>query len=529
MTEFNILIATELTDDAIALLQDADDVAFHIIDSALAIDVHSGLADAHGLIARDDIHIDSSLLDNAKNLKIIGRVGAGLSDLDIDAATERGVMVMNLPGVSAIAAGEHVIALMLALSRHLISAHNSLLDGSFDCYSSLGIQLYGKTMGIIGLGHVGKTVAQRCLAFGMNVLACDPYLEEDQTGDDRITLVSQNELLARSDFVSPHVPETANTYHLLNEAAVARMKPGACLINIAQGSVLDETALAQALKTGHLAGAAVDVYSSDPPNLSPLIGLENVVHTPHIAENTVEAAQDLSCRIAGQVLDALRGIDYRNVVNMPFVPGVEFEHILPYMVLAERMGTVLHVLARHPVRKLAVEYRGEELTGLTKPLTVALLKGLLTPVLGNKINYVNAPILARENDVQVAQTKGLEVGHYSNLVSCKAQLLDGEEIAMAGTLFDNKPHIVRVNEYGVDFVPEGHLLLMGSRDVPGVIGQVGMLLAENQVNIASWHTGRAEPGGNTLTVLTLDQPIPDAAFDGLCKLDFVRHARQTKI
>ena len=529
MPEFNILIATELTGEALTLLQTAEDAAIQTITPPSAVAVRAALADAHALIARDDILVDAALLDNAPELKIIARVGAGLSDLDVDAATERGIMVMNLPGVSAIAAGEHTIALMLALSRKLIAAHNSLLDGSFYHHPPLGTQLYGKTIGIIGLGHVGKTVARRCLAFGMNVLACDPYLEEDQTGDKRIILAGQKELLARSDFVSPHVPETPDTHHLLNDQTIAQMKPGACLINIAQGSVLDEIALAQALTDGHLACAAVDVFSSDPPGTSPLVGLDNVVHTPHIAENTVEAAQDLSSRIVRQVLDALRGVDYRNVVNMPFVPGVDFEHIRPYMVLAERIGTVLHVLARHPVRKLAVEYRGEELTGLTKPLTVALLTGLLAPVLGSKINYVNAPILASEHGIQVAQTKDLEIGHYSNLVSCKAQMPDGEEIAMAGTLFDYKPHIVRVNDYGIDFVPEGYLLLMGSRDIPGVIGQVGTLLAKNNLNIASWHTGRTEPGGNTLTVLTLDQPVPDAVFDALCKFDFVRHARQTKI
>ncbi|RMG82226.1 MAG: ACT domain-containing protein [Chloroflexi bacterium] len=308
------------------------------------------------------------------------------------------------------------------------------------------------------------------------------------------------------------------------------MKPGARLINTAHGHALDEAAVAQALKEGHLGGVAVDVYAEEPPYNSPLIGLTNVIHTPHIGDNTVEAREDLSCQIVGQILDALHGVDYRNIVNMPFLPGVDFESIRPYLTLAERIGHLLHVLARYPVRRVAVEYRGEEMNGLTKPLTVALLKGLLTPVLGDTVTYVNAPMLAAERGIQVTQAKGLKTVAYTNLVSAQVTLEDGEDIVMAGTLLDHKePHIVQINKYRLDFVPEGNLLLMGSYDKPGVIGRVGTLLAENNVNIASWHTGRAEPGGHTLTVLTLDQPLPEPVLEELQQQDFVRHAHMIEI
>jgi D-3-phosphoglycerate dehydrogenase / 2-oxoglutarate reductase len=272
------------------------------------------------------------------------------------------------------------------------------------------------------------------------------------------------------------------------------------------------------------------VYREEPPYHSPLVGLDNVIHTPHIGDNTVEATQDLSLQIVGQVLDALRGVDYRNVVNMPFVPGLDFETLRPYMTLAERLGNLVHALARFPIRRVAVEYRGDEMTGMVKPLTVALLKGILAPVLGESINYINAPMLAAERGIHVTQAKGLHTHDYASLVSCQATLEDGEEIIMAGTLLDRRvPHVVQINDYRMNFVPEGRLLILGSFDQPGVIGRVGTMMANNSINIASWYTGRATPGGHTLTVLALDEAIPDAVMQELQAQDYIRHAHQVEM
>ncbi|MBC8099032.1 MAG: phosphoglycerate dehydrogenase, partial [Armatimonadetes bacterium] len=476
--------------------------------------------------------LDAEVLDTAPLLKVIGRVSAGLNGIDIEAATARGIMVTHTPGVSAVAAGEHTLALMLALSRRLVVTHQALKEGWWllDRKQQAGTQLYGKTLGIIGFGRVGRVVASRGLAFGMTVLAYDPYLTEDHLGDERVLLVGLRQLLQRSDFVTLHVPTTPETRGMFSEDLIRQMKPGARLINTAFGGVLDEQAVASALKDGHLAGAAVDVYTAEPPYSSPLSGLENVVHTPHIAENTVEAGQELSQQIVTQVLSALRGTDYRNVVNLPFLPGVAFEEIRPYLELAERMGTLLHVLARRPVQRVAVDFRGDDMFGMVKPLTVALLKGWLTPELGAGVSYINAPVLAAERGITVTQIKGLKTAEYTNLVSCQFTLDDGEQILMAGALLDRKePHIVLINEYRMNFVPQGHLLLMGSFDKPGVIGKIGTLMATNALNIASWQTGRAQPGGHTLTVLTLDQAVPEAVLDELRTLDFVRHAHQVAL
>ncbi|PJF21099.1 MAG: phosphoglycerate dehydrogenase [Phototrophicales bacterium] len=528
---FHIVVATDITDESLAWLKEQPDVTVQQVPPALPA-VREAIKTAHAIIAREDLQLDSALLEQATELKLIARPATSISGVDVDFATKRGIIVMNAPGISALAAGEHTIMMMLALSRRLIQAHNGMRSGYWllDRKRQIGTQLAGKTLGIIGLGRVGKIVAHRALAFGMTVLACDPYLSEEQVGDDRIILCGMRDLLSRSDFVTLHVPLTSETHGMLNAERIRQMKPGARLINTADGKLLDEQAVVDALKDGHLAGVAVDVYAEEPPYNSPLVGLDNVIHTPHISDNTIEATQDLSIQIVQQMLDALRDVDYRNVVNLPFLPGMDFETIQPYLKLAERMGTLLHVLARHPVKRLAVEYRGEEGSGLVKPIAVAILKGLLMPILGDSVSYINAPVLAVERGIQVSQVKGLAVSEYTNLVSCQVTLEDGEDIFIAGTLLDRKvPHIIQINEYRMNFVPEGYLLLMGSYDKPGVIGRVGTLMANGDVNIASWHTGRAHPGGNTLTVLTLDSFIPEPVLEELRNLEFIRHAHQVQL
>ena len=528
MAEHTIVVATDLTDEGLALLRERDDL--NLIMSAPerpALREHLRAADA--LIAREDVTVDAALIAAAPRLRIIARVGTNLSNLDIEAATNRGVIVMNTPGANAIAVGELTIALMLALSRCIITAHVNLKEGWWPLgrKRDVGIELRGKTLGLVGLGRVGRVVAHRALAFGMTVLAYDPYVGEEQVDDKRILLVGLRELLERGDFISLHVPATSETRGMFDEAVIRQMKPGARLINTSTGSAIDEEAAARALQDGHLAGLGIDSYSEEPPYNSPLLGLDNVIHTPHIGDYTREATKDQSTLIAEQVLDALDGRDYRNVINMPLAPGRDFDEMRPYLQLAERIGTLQQGLARSPIRRVAVEYRGEEVSGMTKPLTVALLKGLLTPVLGEHVNYINAPILTAERGIQVAQAKGLKTGEYANLVSCQVIWEDGVEIVVSGTLLDRRePHIVQIDQYSVNFVPHGDLLIMGSYDLPGVIGRVGTMLAENNVNIASWHTARTRPGGNTLTILTLDHPIPHPLLEDLRRQEFVRHAVQ---
>jgi len=524
---YHILITTALTSEALDFLRRTPDVSVNIIPPERA-GLLRAIPEADALILRETVQADAELLAAAKRLKVIGRVGVGLSGVDIEAATERGVIVMNTPGTNAISTAEHTFGLILALCRGTISAHHDVLNGGWGREMHIGAELYGKTIGLIGIGRVGRRMAERAIAFGMDVLAYDPYVAEAQLADLRVKLVGLEELLRRSDIVSLHCAATPETRRIIDTEALSLMRPSAYVVNAAHGSLIDEAALAAALRGGRLAGAALDVFNQEPPDPNnPLIGLPNVIHTPHIGDATIEAQRDLSMQIVRQVYDALRGADYRNAVNMPFMPGRAFEAIAPYMRLAERIGALQHHMARGRIRRVAVEYKGEELDGLVKPLTVALLKGMLEPVVGEAVNYINAPLVAMERGIHVTQTKGLDVVDYTNLVSCQVHWEGGQHQVISGALFNRKePRIVQIDEYRTDFVPSGILLVFGSYDVPGIIGRVGTLFGENNINIAAWRTGRAEKGGQTLTVLTLDQPIPDALLEHFRTLDFVRPATQ---
>lgn len=526
-----ILIAAALSEAGLNLLRgEVGGLAQIVEPDQLA--KHPHLVTTEALVIRDEAEVNAALLEKMPKLRVIGRAGAGIAGIDVEAATRRGIIVMNTPGVNAISAAEYTFTLMLALARNLVQAHNALSSGVWKREQHIGAELYGKRLGLIGLGRVGREVARRAQAFGMNVQAYDPYVTEAQVHslELRVKLVGLAQLLADSDILSIHCATTPETIGLLNADTFSLMKQGALLINIAHGSIVDEDSLVTMLKNGRLGGAAIDVYAHEPITNSPLLSQPNVLHTPHLGDSTREAQRDLGLLIARQVLDALRGEDYRNVVNMPFVDGRPFEMIAPYLRLAERIGTLQHALARGPINRVMVEFKGQEFEGMVKPMTVALIRGLLIPILGeDTVNYINAPVLAHERNIFITQTKGLDSSDYSNLISCQVQW-SGQfagSTTMAGALFSRTdPHIVKINQYHSDFKPEGVLLVIGSYDRPGVIGRVGLLLSENNINIADWRTGRAELGGQTLSVATLDEPIPDELLETLRSQDYVRHANQ---
>jgi len=524
--KYTIAVATTLTNDALAVLQNAKDVDLKVVQADEKV-VRKALATADALLIRDDFPVDAGLLAEGKRLKIIGRVGVSLAGIDLEAATQRGVIVMNTPGANATAAAEYTFALLLALSRPLIASHAAVGAGKWERGQSNGVQLAGKTLGLIGLGRVGRRVAERAVAFGMNVLAADPYVAESQVNDLRVKLVSLDDVLIRADFISLHCAVTPETNQIIDARALSMIKPGVRIVNLDHGSLIDAAALAEALRSGRVAGAALDVFDTEPPSGSPLLQAQNVIHTPHLADATVEAQRDLSTQIVTQVLDALRGEDYRNAVNMPFMIGGDYEALEPYLRLAERVGALHHFMARGKIRRVAVEFKGDEISGLVKPLTVALLKGMLAPLLGDAVNYINAPVLAVERGIHVTQTKGLDVSDYRNLISCQVHWDGGGQMIIGGALFNQmEPRIIQMDTYRTDFVPEGTLLVFGSYDVPGVIGRVGTLLAQHTINIGGWRTGRAEKGGQTLTVVTVDQPLNEALLEEFRAQDFVRHATQ---
>jgi D-3-phosphoglycerate dehydrogenase len=471
-------------------------------------------------------------LERAARLKVVGRAGVGLDNVDLETATARGVIVMNTPGANAIATCEHTFAMILALCRKIPQADASLRRGEWARSRFLGAQLYRKTLGIIGLGRIGQQVAQRAQAFGMDVLGYDPYISADLAHELGVTLVSLDELLSRSDFITLHALLTPETRGLIGREALARVKPGARLINCARGELVDEAALVEALASGRLAGAALDVYSTEPPTDNPLLTLDNVVLTPHLGASTEEAQRDVSLQIVDQVLDALRGIGFRNAVNFPFVDGMVWRELRPYLDLAERIGALQTQLMPGRLKKVEIELRGPDVAGHAKALSVAVLKGLLTPMVGEQVNYINAPVLAAERGITVAQSDawaGLDGLDYPNLISCRVLGDQGERL-IAGTLFSREqPRIVQMDGFRVDASPTGIVLVMLSHDVPGVIGRVGTLLGEHGINIAEWRLGRDAPGGTALSFINLDNPIPPDVMARLMELKDIISARVVRL
>lgn len=522
---FRVVVATTLTESGLDLLRGEVGGLAQIVPPEQVL-THPALASAEAILIRDEVTVDQNLLDRAPHLKVIGRAGVGIAGIDMETATRRGIIVMNTPGINATSAAEYTFALLLALARHIVQAHNRLAAGAWERGILTGSQLAGKTLGLIGFGRVGSAVAKRAAAFGMKVFVYDPYVNEGQIQGAQVKLVGLSELLTSADIVSLHCAATPETYHLMNLEALTLMKPGALFINTAHGSMVDEQALLTVLESGRLGGAALDVFAQEPTRENRLLNHAKVLHTPHLGDNTYEAQHDLGMMIVQQVLDALRGTDYRNVVNMPIIDGQAFPTVLPYLKLAEGIGKLHYHLADGDIRRVMVEFKGEEFRNLIKPMTVALLKGLLAPIFGDRINYVNAPILAHERHIYVTQVKGLDSTDYTNLLSCQVQSTSGETV-VAGALFNHTdPHIVQIDQYRTDFPLEGTMLIIGSYDIPGVIGRVGLLLAENKVNIADWRTGRAARGGQTLSMATLDEPLPDGVLETLRAQDYIRHARQ---
>ncbi len=482
------------------------------------------------LIIRSSVRVDADLLATTSRLKVIGRAGVGLDNVDIDAASLGGVIVMNTPGANSIATAEHTLAMLLALCRSVPQADASLQAGQWARSQFLGVQLYRKTLGVVGLGRVGAQVARRAQAFGMTVVAFDPYISDDVARELKVTLVDWGELLARSDFITLHTALTPETRGLINAQALARMKPGARLVNCARGALVDEAALVDALRSGQVAGAALDVFADEPlPPDSPLRTLLNVVLTPHIAASTVEAQRDVGTQIVDQVLAALRGEDFRNAINMPVVDAGVFRVLSPYLLLAEKLGSLQMQLSEGRIKRVEVEFQGEEVAEHVKPLTVALLKGLLDPITDTPVNYISAPHLAMQRGISVSETRGLPTPNYANLLSCRVLWEEGERLVSGSLLGHEFPRVVQIDTFRIDAQPEGIILVMESMDVPGVIGRVGTLLGAHHINIAEWRLGRVAMGGQALSFINLDSPAPQDVLVGLVQLEGVTRVRQVRL
>ncbi len=457
-----------------------------------------------GVIVRSGAKITGKVIASAKKLKVIGRAGVGLDNVDVDAATEHGILVMNTPGGNTISTAEHTMSMMLALARNIPRADASIKQGKWERKNFMGVELFNKTLGIIGVGRIGTEVARRSAAFGMKVLGYDPYIRSESVSRLGMELVDLAELLKKSDFITVHVPLTGDTENLLSAEEFALMKKGLRLVNCARGGIVDEDALCLALKEGTVAGAALDAFDEEPPGDSPLLAFENVVATPHLGASTEEAQVGVSVDIAEQMLDYIKCGIVRNAVNLPFVEPETFEDLRPYFKLSEKMGALASQCIDGRIKQVRIFCSGEDIAEHSQMVTSALLKGLLSPVIKDNINYVNAPLMVQKRGIKVIESKSSQSEDYSNLLRIEVES-DKGKTEIEGTLFGRiDPRIVRIDRYRVEIAPEGDMLLCRHRDTPGIVGQVGMLLGEAGINIAAMTLGREKRGGNELTAVSMD-------------------------
>ena len=526
----HILITDDLSPQAVERLEAAGDADFDVVSRPTPEELREIIRSYDAIIIRSSVRVDADLVAAASQLKVIGRAGMGLDNVDIDAASLRGVIVMNTPGANTVATAEHTVAMLLALCRNVPQADASMRRGEWTRSQFTGVQLYRKTLGIVGLGRIGAQVARRIRAFGMSIIAFDPYISDEVARELNVTLVDLDELLARSDFITLHTALTPETQGLINATAIAHMKLGVRLVNCARGGLIDDVALVDALRSGHIAGAALDVFADEPlPSDSPLRGMPNVVLTPHIAASTIEAQRDVGTQIVDQVLAALRGEDFRNAVNMPVVDAGVFRMLRPYLRLAEKLGSLQMQLSEGRIKRVEVEFQGEEVSVHVKPLTVALLKGLLDPIIDTPVNYISAPHLAMQRGISVSETRGLSTPNYANLLSCRVLWDEGERLVSGSLLGREFPRVVQIDSFRIDAQPEGIALVMESIDVPGVIGRVGTLLGARGINIAEWRLGRFAPGREALAFINLDSPAPPAVLAELVQLQGVNRVRQVEL
>ena len=479
-----------------------------------------------GLAVRSATKVTRELLEAAPNLKVVGRAGIGVDNVDVTSATARGVVVMNTPFGNAITTAEHAIAMMFALARQIPEASASTKAGRWEKNRFLGVELFGKTLGLIGCGNIGSIVADRAAGLKMKVIAFDPFLSEQRAVELGVEKVELSELLERADFVSLHAPLTEQTRNILNRDRLFGMKKGARLINCARGGLVDEQALYEALKSGHLAGAALDVFETEPATESPLFALEKVVCTPHLGAATAEAQENVALQIADQMADYLLTGAVANAINMPSVTAEEAPRLKPYMELARLLGGMAGQLTAAQdgvLRAIRVEYEGAAAELNHKPLTAAALAGVLAPLMG-AVNMVNAPVLARQRGIEVAETVHERHGDYATLLRVTV-VSDRYERSVAGTLVgQGKPRLVEIKGIAVeaDFAP--HMLYVTNQDKPGFIGRFGMVLANAGLNIATLHLGRAEQGGDAICLVALDEPVPDPVLAEVRRLPLVVQA-----
>lgn len=516
-----VLIADQINEKGIDELKGVAEVVTNFtISKEELLDV---IKDFDAIIVRSRTKVTRDVIERANKLKIIARAGVGVDNVDVQAATERGVMVVNAPESTSITVAEHTIGLMLALSRKISIADSSVKDGKWEKSKFMGIELNGKTLGVIGMGRIGSQVVTRSKAFGMDTLVYDPYITEKSASELGVTVVDLDTLIKNSDVMTIHVPLTPETKYLIAKEQFEMMKENAIMINCARGGIINEDDLYEALSADKIRGAGLDVFEVEPPKDSPLLDLDNVVLTPHIAASTSEAQRDAAIIVANEIKKVFEGSAPKNVINMPVLDPETFRQIKPYFRLIEKIGKFMIQTAKGNINELDITYCGE-LSEFVKHdvLTRMILQEILNPILTEPVNLVNATTVAENRGIIVTEGKRCDAKGFKSLIKVRV-MSDDNDISVEG-VFTEEPKIVRINDYSVDVETEGTMLISKYMDKPGVIGAIGTKIGAHGINIAKMQVGRKEQGGEAVMVLKVDQQVPDDVVEELKKLEYVHDA-----
>ncbi len=522
-----VLVTDSISDEGIEALREVAQVDVRI--GLKPEEIIAVIGDYDALLVRSQTKVTADIITAGKKLQVIGRAGVGIDNIDVEAATRCGCIVVNAPTGNTVSAAEHTIALMLALARHIPQANASLKSGQWQRNDFMGIELRGKTLGIIGLGNVGSEVARRARAMEMKLLGYDPFVSEDYAQRLQVALVPFEQLLRESDFITLHIPLTPQTRGLIGAKEIAMMKPTVRLINCARGGLIDETELVKAIKEKRVAGAAIDVFEKEPITQSALFGLDNVIVTPHLGASTAEAQVIAAKDVAEQVVDIFRGQPARYAVNAPFIPAETMSVLTPFIKAAITLGRLVTQIGEGQIKSILISYNGEISNYDTNVLKAAVLGGLLEGVSEERVNLVSANLVAARRGLTVVERKEATCQNYTSLITVEVTSSKGAT-TVAATIMNGETHIVRVNDYWLDIVPTGaYFLLSEHLDRPGLIGAVGKITGDADINISFMHLGRLKPRGQALMVLALDEPLPEKHRQQILAIPDVYSAKVVKL
>ncbi|MEE3715582.1 phosphoglycerate dehydrogenase [Tumidithrix elongata RA019] len=512
-----------------------DQVGIDILSQVATVDVKTNLSpdelikalpEYDAIMIRSGTKLTKEAIEAGKNLKIIGRAGVGVDNVDVPTATRQGIVVVNSPEGNTIAAAEHALAMMLSLSRYIPEANASIKSGKWDRKSFTGVEVYKKTLGVIGLGKIGSHVATVARALGMRLLAYDPFLTAERAEHLGVNLVELEILFRESDYITLHLPKTKETYHLINAESLKIMKPNVRIINCARGGIIDEAALAEAVKNGQIGGAALDVFENEPLEAESTLRAagSRLILTPHLGASTEEAQTNVAVDVAEQIRDVLLGLPARAAVNIPGLGPDVWQKLKPYLQLAEMLGNLVGQLAGGRVDTLDVRLQGEIATSESQPIVVAALKGLLSPALRERVNFVNASLEAKERGIRVTETRDATIEDYTGSLHLTANGTHGQQSVTGALLGKSELRITNINDFPINVAPSHYMLLTLHRDMPGIIGGLGSLLGNFNVNIASMQVGRRMVRGEAVMVLNIDDPLPASLLEEIVRIPGVKDA-----